>query len=95
MSKLKKLISFHENPLWKKANSNKPLTDSEKKIYNELYEYTFDKDITSRTAKITEESEAVFQEWLKYALPRGKAEMNDYLKSFGYSLDGYILNRIE
>jgi hypothetical protein len=92
---VKKLINFYESPLWKKANSNKLLTGNDRERYNELYEYTFDNDIKFRKEKIIMESEAVSQEWLKYALPKGKAEMDDYLKSFGYTLDGYILNRIE
>jgi hypothetical protein len=92
---VKKLIDFYENPLWKKANSNVPLTDGEKKNFSELYEYTFDNEIKSCTDKIIEESEIVSKEWLKYGLERGQVEINEYLKSFGYVLNGYLLNRLE
>lgn len=92
---VEKLVRFYENPLWLKINSKKPLTEAERKAYNELYSYTFDKDITSSTEQIVKESEVVSKEWLKYALPKGNIEMEEYLKSLGYTLDGYILHKIE
>jgi len=92
---VEKLLNFYENPLWKKTNSNKSLTEAEKNKFNELSKYTFSKDITARNVIISKEMEAAVKEWLKYVLKKGKAEMNDYLKSFGYTLDGYKLNRIE
>jgi len=92
---IKRLLRFYENPLWKKMNSGESLSNDEKNALNEIYQNTFDENITSCTQKIISETETASKEWLKYALPRGKSEMNEYLKKFRYALDGYTLTRIE
>lgn len=91
---LQKLLEFYEHPLFAKANSDEPLSDDEQDQFIDLYNITFSDDITSHAEKIEEEIKIATNTWAKYAVPKSKAEINDYLKSFGYTLDGYILSPI-